>query len=132
MHVHELKTSPEHFAKVAEGEKTGDLRRDDREPRFEVGDLLILREFDEERGPVSRSTGFDQEPGYTGYFVVRRVTHVLREHPGIAPGYALLSIESPTIYSQAPSAQKGYQSGVTLEAARAWCTHYAAIKALVP
>jgi hypothetical protein len=79
--VHELKCWPRYFGAVARGEKTCELRRDDRAPGFRVGDDLLLREW-------------HPEGGYTGAYVVRRVTHVLRnaERLGLAPGFALLSL----------------------------------------
>ena len=44
MQTHDLKIWPEHFRAVASGEKTVELRTDDR--GYEVGDELLLREYD--------------------------------------------------------------------------------------
>jgi Domain of unknown function (DUF3850) len=44
MRTHELKTWPEQWRALARGEKPFEVRRDDRD--FEVGDHLILDEFD--------------------------------------------------------------------------------------
>ena len=47
--VHYLKCWPQFFDPILEGKKNHDLRRsDDRD--FRVGDLIVLREFDEIRG----------------------------------------------------------------------------------
>ena len=83
MTVHELKTWPEHFAAVADGRKTFELRHDDRD--FAVGDVLRLREW----SPMHRE--------YTGLTCDRVVTHVLRDAPhfGLMPGFAILSIALP-------------------------------------
>jgi hypothetical protein len=79
--VHELKCWPDYFNAIGRGEKTCELRRDDRSPGFRSGDSLLLREW-------SPSTG------YTGAYLVRCVTHVLRdaERFGLAPGFVLLSL----------------------------------------
>ena len=47
--IHELKVHPPFFQQIYDGLKTWELRKDDRVPRFEVGDELYLREFDPER-----------------------------------------------------------------------------------
>lgn len=42
--VHELKILPKYYKDVAEGRKKFELRKNDRD--FQIGDLLLLREFD--------------------------------------------------------------------------------------
>ncbi|WP_195966793.1 ASCH/PUA domain-containing protein [Clostridium sp. 1001283B150210_160208_E6] len=42
--VHELKILPLYFTQVKNGEKTFELRKNDRP--YQVGDTLVLREFD--------------------------------------------------------------------------------------
>lgn len=77
---HVLKTQPPFFDDVRSGNKTFELRRDDR--RYSVGDILLLREFD----PRSRT--------YTGRHCRRRVTYVLRDAEafGLAPGFVILGL----------------------------------------
>jgi hypothetical protein len=60
--THHLKTWPEFYSKVVTGEKSFEIRRNDRS--FAVGDVLILREFDPKT---------DQ---YTGQEVYRRVVYL--------------------------------------------------------
>ena len=45
--VHELKIKPLYFSKVLSGEKTFEIRIDDR--NYSVGDILILNEFSNSR-----------------------------------------------------------------------------------
>ncbi len=61
--IHDIKAWPEYFAPVMRGEKTAELRLDDR--HYKVGDTLRLREWD----PTTES--------YTGRECLRKVTHVL-------------------------------------------------------
>lgn len=75
--VHELKTLSQHFEAIACGTKRFELRRNDR--GFGVGDNLRLREY----------TG----DAYTERELTVRVTQILYEHDGLAPGYVCMSIE---------------------------------------
>jgi hypothetical protein len=74
--VHELKTTPDMLALIWSGEKTAELRWDDRD--FQEGDLLWLREW-------------SKETGYAQRFVLVRVTHALGNYDGLQPGFAMLS-----------------------------------------
>lgn len=76
---HELKTWPEFFAPLACGDKTAELRRDDRP--YAVGDTLRLREWDPKREM------------YTGFVLSRLVTSVLRNIPGLKRGFCLISVK---------------------------------------
>ena len=80
MTAHELKTWPGFFAGIVTGEKTAEVRRNDR--NFAVGDTLVLREYNAETGE------------YTGRVERRRVGRVddLRPVTGV-PGLVLLSFE---------------------------------------
>lgn len=86
--IHELKTDPEPFDAVASGQKTFEVRRNDRD--FQVGDTLRLCR--------TRYTGLEMQTGalleYTGQTVIRTVTHVLRGPAyGIAAGFVILSLK---------------------------------------
>lgn len=60
--IHELKTVPPYFARVLDGTKTFEVRRDDR--GFQVGDTLWLREW----------TGIE----FTGRSIHKRVVYMFR------------------------------------------------------
>jgi len=78
MATHSLKTEPRYFDAVLRGDKTFELRKNDR--RFAVGDLLVLEEY---------ARGL-----YTGRTTTCLVTYVLHtvEQFGLTSGYAVLSI----------------------------------------
>lgn len=62
MQTHELKIWTEFFEPVSTGEKTFELRKDDR--GFKAGDVLWLREW-------------NKRDGYTGRSMKKRVTYLL-------------------------------------------------------
>lgn len=79
--THQLKCEVEPFRAVLRGDKLFEYRRDDRDPRFEVGHTLRLREYVAE---------FDR---LTGAELRARVTYVLRGSAyGVPPGFAVLGI----------------------------------------
>lgn len=79
MKTHELKTWTAFFRSISDGSKKFELRRDDR--GFEVGDKLVLREYDPKRKT------------YSGHELHALVTYVLRDAPdfGLVPGFVILS-----------------------------------------
>ena len=79
---HELKCWPEFFSAILTGEKTFELRKDDRQPPFRAGDVLWLREW--RRG--------DKE--YTGRDLRLTVTYVLSGF-GLERGYAVMGFQLP-------------------------------------
>ncbi len=78
MGTHDLKIWPEHFRVVMSGEKTVELRKDDRS--YAVGDTLVLQEYD----PVAAT--------YTGSTCNRIITHIDRGAPWLSQGYCALSL----------------------------------------
>lgn len=77
---HQLRTWPEYFAALRSGAKSFELRKDDRNPRFAVGDTLVLEEFNPENGQ------------YTGNVEVRDISYILRDAPefGLKPGFCVI------------------------------------------
>jgi hypothetical protein len=87
--VRHLKTDPGLFDDVEAGRKTFEIRRDDREPRFAVGDILLLHR--------TLTTGEAMAAGaplaYSGRAVAVEVVHVLRGPCyGLMEGWVIMSI----------------------------------------
>lgn len=83
---HELKIDPEFFTLAFKGEKTFELRKNDRD--YQIGDRLKLRE--------TRHTGKEmREQGlpliYTGRECMMKITHILGGY-GLDPMYVCLSM----------------------------------------
>ena len=78
---HELKTWCEYFGAVACGEKTFEVRKNDR--GFKVGDTVILKEYDYEVNVL------------TGKVERRKITYILDGgNFGIEEGYCVLGLET--------------------------------------
>jgi len=80
MKTHELKTYPEYFEQIWEGKKDWELRKNDRNYKF--NDTLILKEWD---WRVNE---------YTGREIEAVVCYVLKGVPefGLMSGYCILSL----------------------------------------
>lgn len=82
MKIHELKTWPEPFEALVDGRKHHEVRTTDR--RFEVGDRLLLREWDPE------------ERAYTGREQSRVVTYATWGGTfGLPFGLCVMSLGAP-------------------------------------
>lgn len=89
MKEHDLKTWPEEFSAVAEGTKRFEWREDDGRG-FEVGDVLILHEW--EIDPRSLPA-VHPEGEYTGRVLRAHVTYLIRGPAfGVPIGYVVMSI----------------------------------------
>ncbi len=82
MKIHELKIWPEFFNQVFLGNKTFEVRENDRD--FKAGDRVVLREYDMSEGR------------YTGRQIRKEISYVLRGVQGsvIPEGYCVFSIRS--------------------------------------
>ena len=81
MAEHKLKIWPEYFRLVFMGRKTFEFRPDDRDPKFEVEDVLVLEEWD----PSTQE--------YTGRRQRCVVLQISRPEPFPVPkGYCIMSI----------------------------------------
>ncbi len=86
MTEHSLKIYPVFYDAVANGAKTFEIRKNDRD--YQVGDTLCMREF--------TGRGSDGVDNYTGRVVYAKVTYVLTSEDfprAIVDGYAVLGIE---------------------------------------
>jgi hypothetical protein len=77
---HELKVLPAYFHPLANGEKSFEVRRDDR--GFQKGDVLWLREWNQKTGR------------YTGNATFANVKWILTGGQfGVEPGYIVMAVE---------------------------------------
>lgn len=79
--IHELKCHPEPYSEAWNEQKTFEFRKNDR--NFGLYDILVLREF-------------DPWTGYTGRYLLRTVTYVLRHGFGLPDGYCIMSMRPLT------------------------------------
>lgn len=79
MKVHELKTWPKYFKAIWNGDKTFEVRKNDR--NYEVGDVLIFHEWDPETEE------------YTGWKIPCRVTYILNDPMFVKDGFVVMGIE---------------------------------------
>lgn len=77
--IHELKIKPEYFSSVRDGEKTFEVRKNDRP--FEIGDYAAFIEINE------------SGTYYTGRALLMRITYVLDDEEFCKPGYVILGLE---------------------------------------
>lgn len=90
MRTHHLEIWPEYFLPVTTGDKTFELRRDDR--GFAVGDVLVLEEFD----PATKS--------HTGRRCCARVTYIKHGGTiGLADDHVIMAIDIHLVPSGIPS-----------------------------
>lgn len=82
---HHLKVHPAPFQQLWTGEKTFELRLNDR--GFEVGDVVHLQEW----SPETKT--------YSGRGLLRRITHMLLagEFPGLQDGFCVLSLSRQSL-----------------------------------
>lgn len=89
MRVHELKTDPKYYERVLLGQKRFELRLNDR--GYQLGDVLILREFDRHRDK------------YSGRVLTVKVKFVTDYPRALRKGFVALSLSAPrvTTYEEA-------------------------------
>jgi hypothetical protein len=127
--AHELKTWPEYFEAISTGEKTFDLRKDDR--GFKVGDTLRLREW----SPVSKE--------YSGRELTRRIAYILPHLPtagcaatfGLQAGHAILALG--VIHAQQTPSREEFEivrkaSRLFQEASENWMARALTAEAAMP
>jgi hypothetical protein len=81
--THELKTIQPYFDECKKGNKKFEFRKNDR--NFEVGDEVLLREYDPETDT------------YSGNAMRAKITYILNEFGGLGSGYCVLSLEFLTM-----------------------------------
>ena len=95
---HKLKTLTEYFEKVLKGDKTFEIRKNDR--NFKVNDTLILQEY------IPSSPDLKSN-GYTGREVRVRVTYILfGGRYGLEPNYCIMSIKRLCIFKEGEKSER--------------------------
>jgi hypothetical protein len=79
MKFHDLKTWSEYFEKVYTGEKTFEVRVNDRD--YNVGDILVLKEYNPDRAT------------YTGRVAVRTVSYILDNPAFVKDGTVVMALK---------------------------------------
>ena len=82
--VHTLKSWPQWYERIRNGDLTSNVRKFDRD--FRRGDWILFQEYDPMAGGLGK---------YTGLFTAAQITDVLTGQGGIADGYCVLSIKLP-------------------------------------
>lgn len=93
MVTHQLKIKPTFLDAIKRGEKTFEVRRDDR--GFQKGDVLELCRYLHPEGYVDRNGRIEGSYAYEGMDILKcRVLWVLTGGQfGVEPGYVVMSIE---------------------------------------
>ena len=77
MAIHELKTIQPFFNDIKSGEKTFELRKNDR--NFDIMDKVILKEYDQMRNK------------FTGEMISIYITYILKNRVGLDDDYCIFS-----------------------------------------
>lgn len=87
MKIHKLKTLDIYFQAVLTGEKTFEIRINDRD--FKVGDDLLLLEIE----AVKAEDATKYKTVFTGRILLKKITYIFEGgNYGLAPGYVVLSL----------------------------------------
>lgn len=123
--THELKVWSMYADALESGVKTFEFRKDDRTPRFDVGDTLVLREWTppyraETEHEWSKQFGGD----FTGREWLRRVTYIARG--GVIPeGFCVMSVVAASGAPPSPEPQecKHHFFGIEMRCIHCGCDH---------
>jgi hypothetical protein len=88
--THRVKSWPQHFEAAISGRKVFEVRRDDRSPPYQTGDLVLLQEW----RPVDE--GPEREPGYTKRQALFLIGYVSRG-PAMPDGFCAFEIIAPEL-----------------------------------
>ncbi len=78
--IHVVKCKHTYFEQVLSNAKKFEVRNNDR--NYQPGDIFIMQEIEDEDGPAV----------YTGRFIVCKISYILENFEGLAPGFVAFSI----------------------------------------
>lgn len=100
---HDLKIDSLHFETVLNGDKTFEIRKNDRD--YSLGDTLVLRETHR----VPGGAGLADPLEYTGRICQVAVIHILRGPAyGLADGWVVMGIRKSSAPSELEQSQMGH------------------------
>lgn len=89
--THRLKSWPEHFEAVISGRKVFEVRRDDRSPPYQTGDLVMLQEW----RPAAHVDD-PRPPGFTQRQALFLVGYISRGG-AMPPGWCAFELIAPEV-----------------------------------
>lgn len=101
MKIHNLKTLPEFFNRVWNGNKKFEIRKNDRD--FKEGDFVILQEWVEKSGYYCDPLNFRREDGHSGRIIIALITYVTnyeQQNDYVVFGLAIQHLEQ--VYNSNP------------------------------
>lgn len=88
---HELKCWPIYFWPLEKGIKTFEYRKNDRD--FQVGDQLVIKEYETEILGGPEGTQIIQSARYTGKILLFEITYILSNALNIPDGWCILGLK---------------------------------------
>jgi len=91
MKIHELKILDKYFNEIMLGNKTAELRFNDRD--YEVGDLIYFNEL-----VIDGKLVPNNADKIEGYYMMLYITHIISDTSFLQPGYIMISFKVMHLY----------------------------------
>jgi hypothetical protein len=103
-HTHRLKSWPDNFAAALAGRKTFEIRRDDRAPAFQTGDLVMLQEWRPPLPPGLTDRAGEPPTGLTGRQALFLIGYVERSPVVVPAGWCGFELIAPELAARIAAA----------------------------